>query len=199
LSNFCDFFSEKIPRFYRRKIIFFKKSAALETVLSLRARRRPRAPWKAAGKTGSGARRRRFFFGKSGRGSGLPADGRMYYDEGMKSSARLLLGICLFVKIAALAPQAEAVPACGTRLTNASAPARDALALPESREELGASEQSFESPLFSPVRGALQTGLKRFRKEPFRTAQTPPFPGRFFFSRNFPPEDPAPRTRRPAL
>jgi hypothetical protein len=126
--------------------------------------------WRYGGQAGSGARRRRFFFGKSGRGSGLPADGRMYYDEGMKSSARLLLGICLFVKIAALAPQAEAVPACGTRLTNASAPARDALALPESREELGASEQSFESPLFSPVRGALQTGLKRFRKEPFRTA-----------------------------
>jgi hypothetical protein len=117
----------------------------------------------------------------------------------MKSSVRLLLGICLFIKIAALAPQAGAARTCGPRLTDASAPARDALALPESREELGASEQSSESFLFSPIGGALQAGFERFRREPLRPVRIPPFPGRFFFSRNFPSEDPAPRVRRPAL
>jgi hypothetical protein len=61
LSNFCDFFSEKIPRFYRREIIFFKKSAALEAVLSRRAARRSRAPAKSAGKTGRGADAELFF------------------------------------------------------------------------------------------------------------------------------------------
>jgi hypothetical protein len=42
-------------------IIFFKKSAALEAVLSRRAARRSRAPAKSAGKTGRGADAELFF------------------------------------------------------------------------------------------------------------------------------------------